>query len=257
MKPTAVRMAGPSPLRFDPAIEKVAYMSKNRWRYFRWTPRTALITFICESQKTTDGQYNMRAKLRAVKDADVTQPHAQKAAVAHEDAKNGTAADAAARCVKPGSTTTSKHETKAGAKALDTHKEGTKCTSCDSIKNTRDLDGKKETSRLTKSVQLTSLRPYYTNYTIPQRLINLYKKCTSCASGITNPPTASKESVREQWNPSAFRPLKEIDNGGRLGRGFKASWALARHEDTMFDMPDVDNEAEEFESDDELDGAPY
>ncbi|KAJ9650045.1 hypothetical protein H2198_010633 [Neophaeococcomyces mojaviensis] len=66
-------MAGPSPLKFDPAIEKLAYMNKNRWRYFRWTPRTAFVTFMfvgfvpgvmLYAFGATDGKYNMRAKLR-------------------------------------------------------------------------------------------------------------------------------------------------------------------------------------------------
>ncbi|KAL9067019.1 MAG: hypothetical protein Q9161_007192 [Pseudevernia consocians] len=30
----------------DPAIVKYNNMSANRWRYFRWTPRTAWITFV-------------------------------------------------------------------------------------------------------------------------------------------------------------------------------------------------------------------
>lgn len=30
----------------DPAFEKYLLMNKNRWKYFRWTPRTAFITFM-------------------------------------------------------------------------------------------------------------------------------------------------------------------------------------------------------------------
>ncbi|KAK5950673.1 hypothetical protein OHC33_008340 [Knufia fluminis] len=172
-------------------------MSKNRWRYFRWTPRTALITFMYVGFFPGLLLYGFGSTDTAVKDPSINQAQKQEAADTHEHASD-TAVEAAAKSLKTKSTTTSKHETEAGAKALDTHKEGTKCTSCDSIKNTRDLDGE-------------------------GRDKPAHKQCTSCASGITNPPTASKESVREQWNPSAFRPLKEIDNGGRLGRGFKAS----------------------------------
>ncbi|OQV05917.1 hypothetical protein CLAIMM_10572 isoform 2 [Cladophialophora immunda] len=39
-------MAGPTPLRHDPALEKYNQLNKERWRYFRWTPRTAFISFM-------------------------------------------------------------------------------------------------------------------------------------------------------------------------------------------------------------------
>ncbi|KAK7897785.1 hypothetical protein LTR67_004415 [Exophiala xenobiotica] len=39
-------MAGPTPLRLDPAYEKYGQLNKERWKYFKWTPRTAWISFM-------------------------------------------------------------------------------------------------------------------------------------------------------------------------------------------------------------------
>ncbi|KAJ9616587.1 hypothetical protein H2200_000306 [Cladophialophora chaetospira] len=66
-------MAGPTPLRHDPALEKMYQLNANRWRYFRWTPRTAFISFMYAvfvpgvvgyAFAKTDGKWDMRAKLR-------------------------------------------------------------------------------------------------------------------------------------------------------------------------------------------------
>ncbi|CAH0018103.1 unnamed protein product [Clonostachys rhizophaga] len=57
--------------RPDPAYQKVAAMTKNRVQYFRFTPRTARITFIYVAvipalvgylAYQTDGLYNLKAK---------------------------------------------------------------------------------------------------------------------------------------------------------------------------------------------------
>ncbi|KAF7503762.1 hypothetical protein GJ744_003304 [Endocarpon pusillum] len=66
-------MAGPSSLRLDPALQKYYDLNKNRWRYFRWSPRTAWIGFVYAALIPTglgyvfwrtDGKWDMRAKLR-------------------------------------------------------------------------------------------------------------------------------------------------------------------------------------------------
>jgi len=66
-------MAGHSSLRLDPALQKYYELNKNRWRYFRWTPRTAFISFMYAGFVPfvtgyvfykTDGKYDMRGKLR-------------------------------------------------------------------------------------------------------------------------------------------------------------------------------------------------
>ncbi|KIX94789.1 uncharacterized protein Z520_09479 [Fonsecaea multimorphosa CBS 102226] len=66
-------MAGPTPLRHDPALEKYNQLNKERWRYFRWTPRTAFISFMYAifvpsvvgyTFAKTDGKWDLRAKLR-------------------------------------------------------------------------------------------------------------------------------------------------------------------------------------------------
>ncbi|KAI0430480.1 NADH:ubiquinone oxidoreductase 6.6kD subunit [Xylaria sp. FL1042] len=55
----------------DPAIQKLGTMTKNRHKYFRWTPRTAGITFAYAVvvpfifgviAYQTDGKYDFRAK---------------------------------------------------------------------------------------------------------------------------------------------------------------------------------------------------
>ncbi|KMU72603.1 hypothetical protein CISG_09793 [Coccidioides immitis RMSCC 3703] len=38
-------MAGPSNLHLDPALQKYYDANKNRYKYFRWTPRTAWLSF--------------------------------------------------------------------------------------------------------------------------------------------------------------------------------------------------------------------
>ncbi|KAL2054685.1 hypothetical protein ABVK25_004989 [Lepraria finkii] len=60
-------------LAMDPALVKYNNMSANRWKYFRWTPRTALITFMYVVAVpsaigylgfVTDGKYDLRNKRR-------------------------------------------------------------------------------------------------------------------------------------------------------------------------------------------------
>ncbi|KAF2084048.1 hypothetical protein K490DRAFT_69163 [Saccharata proteae CBS 121410] len=60
-------------LSMDPALVKYGNINNNRYKYFRWTPRTVWITvayvFIVPSMLgvvayTTDGKYNMRGKRR-------------------------------------------------------------------------------------------------------------------------------------------------------------------------------------------------
>lgn len=57
----------------DPAIVRLGNMTTSRYRYFRWTPRTALITFnymilvpflVGTVAWSTEGKYNFRAKRR-------------------------------------------------------------------------------------------------------------------------------------------------------------------------------------------------
>jgi len=53
--------------------------------------------------------------------------------------------------------------------------------------------------------------------------------------------------------------LNEIDNGRPFGKGFKATWTLARHNENMLDLvePESDCDAEDYDSGGELDEAPY
>ncbi|KAI8628598.1 NADH:ubiquinone oxidoreductase 6.6kD subunit [Xylariaceae sp. FL1651] len=60
-------------MAMDPAIQKLGTMTTNRHKYFRWTPRTAGITFVYAIlvpsifgviAYQTDGKYDMRAKRR-------------------------------------------------------------------------------------------------------------------------------------------------------------------------------------------------
>ncbi|KAK0722855.1 hypothetical protein B0T26DRAFT_704311 [Lasiosphaeria miniovina] len=57
----------------DPAIVRLGNMNTNRYKYFRWTPRTAWITFMYVAvvpsivgviAYSTDGKYDLRAKRR-------------------------------------------------------------------------------------------------------------------------------------------------------------------------------------------------
>ncbi|CAK7274449.1 hypothetical protein SEPCBS57363_006169 [Sporothrix epigloea] len=57
----------------DPAILKLNNMTTNRYKYFRWTPRTARITFMYVAvvpalfgimAYSTEGKWNLRAKRR-------------------------------------------------------------------------------------------------------------------------------------------------------------------------------------------------
>ncbi|KAF3059532.1 putative nadh:ubiquinone oxidoreductase subunit protein [Daldinia childiae] len=58
-------------MSMDPAIQKLGNMTTNRHKFFRWTPRTARITFMYAIvvpaiftvvAYTTDGKYELRAK---------------------------------------------------------------------------------------------------------------------------------------------------------------------------------------------------
>ncbi|KAF3012184.1 hypothetical protein G7054_g10016 [Neopestalotiopsis clavispora] len=58
-------------LAFDPSIQKLGTMQTNRVKYFRWTPRTARITFMYAVfvpvlfgivAYQTDGKWDLRAK---------------------------------------------------------------------------------------------------------------------------------------------------------------------------------------------------
>ncbi|KAH8890900.1 hypothetical protein GQ53DRAFT_747133 [Thozetella sp. PMI_491] len=60
-------------LRQDPAIVRLSHMIENRYKYFRWTPRTAWISFvyIVAVPATVgylgyqqDGKWDLKAKLR-------------------------------------------------------------------------------------------------------------------------------------------------------------------------------------------------
>ncbi|KAI1412917.1 NADH:ubiquinone oxidoreductase 6.6kD subunit [Hypoxylon sp. FL1857] len=60
-------------MALDPAIQKLGAMTTNRHKYFRWTPRTARITFMFVVvvpsifgvvAYKTDGKYDFRAKRR-------------------------------------------------------------------------------------------------------------------------------------------------------------------------------------------------
>ncbi|KAI0901944.1 NADH:ubiquinone oxidoreductase 6.6kD subunit [Annulohypoxylon nitens] len=66
-------MAGAEHYRLaaDPAIQKIATVTSNRHKYFRWTPRTARITFayavvvplvLGTIAYQTDGKFELRAK---------------------------------------------------------------------------------------------------------------------------------------------------------------------------------------------------
>lgn len=63
----------------------------------------------------------------------------------------------------------------------------------------------------------------------------------------------------EKWDPKEYKRLDEVDNGRRMGGGFKASWTFARHEGNTLDLegPDSDWEAEDVESDGETENPPY
>ncbi|KAF3770086.1 NADH:ubiquinone oxidoreductase 6.6kD subunit [Cryphonectria parasitica EP155] len=58
-------------LAADPAIIRLNSINSNRYKYFRWTPRTALITFnyivavpliLGVAAYSTEGKWNFRAK---------------------------------------------------------------------------------------------------------------------------------------------------------------------------------------------------
>lgn len=60
-------------VKFDPALQKLNTMTTTRYRYFRWTPRNARITFMYivvvpsilgSIAYNTDGKWDLRAKRR-------------------------------------------------------------------------------------------------------------------------------------------------------------------------------------------------
>ncbi|KAL1954084.1 hypothetical protein VTO42DRAFT_1772 [Malbranchea cinnamomea] len=66
-------MAGANNVRFDPALQKYYEANKYRYKYFRWTPRTAWITFVYAGLVPSillyvgykaDGKYEFRGKRR-------------------------------------------------------------------------------------------------------------------------------------------------------------------------------------------------
>ncbi|KAF2431490.1 hypothetical protein EJ08DRAFT_648759 [Tothia fuscella] len=74
IQPTLRRMAGhANTLHMDPALVKYANMQVNRYKYFRWTTKTAWITFayvvavpsvVGYFAYTTDGKWDLRGKRR-------------------------------------------------------------------------------------------------------------------------------------------------------------------------------------------------
>ncbi|KXT16266.1 hypothetical protein AC579_476 [Pseudocercospora musae] len=73
MRPSFRRMAGHNSIHMDPALVKYANMYVKRHEYFRWTPRTAWLTFTyvfaipagaLYFAWTTDGKWDMRGKLK-------------------------------------------------------------------------------------------------------------------------------------------------------------------------------------------------
>ncbi|EEH39532.1 hypothetical protein PAAG_08800 [Paracoccidioides lutzii Pb01] len=67
-------MAGPNPnLLLDPGLQKYYELNINRYKYFRWTPRTAWISFcymalvpgiLAYIGCKTDGKFEFRGKRR-------------------------------------------------------------------------------------------------------------------------------------------------------------------------------------------------
>ncbi|RPA83761.1 NADH:ubiquinone oxidoreductase 6.6kD subunit [Ascobolus immersus RN42] len=66
-------MAESKSMHLDPAYVKYQNMSANRWKYFRWTPRTARVTFryvvffptlVGLLAYNTDGKFQLRGKQR-------------------------------------------------------------------------------------------------------------------------------------------------------------------------------------------------
>ncbi|KAF2672832.1 NADH:ubiquinone oxidoreductase 6.6kD subunit [Microthyrium microscopicum] len=64
---------GPQVVNMDPALLKWYNMSANRYKYFKWTPRTARISLVYVAiipaaflyvGLQTDGKYEFRGKLR-------------------------------------------------------------------------------------------------------------------------------------------------------------------------------------------------
>ncbi|KAL1587684.1 hypothetical protein WHR41_03706 [Cladosporium halotolerans] len=73
MRPTLAKMAGGNAVNLDPALVRYANMYVKRHEYFRWTPRTAWISFayviavpsaFLYMAYKTEGKWNLRGKLR-------------------------------------------------------------------------------------------------------------------------------------------------------------------------------------------------
>jgi len=76
MRQTLVRLAGghgPKVLNMDPAYAKWYSMSSNRYKYFKWTPKTTRVTvqyvvvipaILAYFAYQQDGKWNFRGKLR-------------------------------------------------------------------------------------------------------------------------------------------------------------------------------------------------
>ncbi|KAK5164478.1 uncharacterized protein LTR77_009684 [Saxophila tyrrhenica] len=73
MRPTLMRMAHANSVHMDPALVRYANMYVKRHEFFRWTPRTAWITFayviavpscFLYLAYRTEGKYDLRGKRR-------------------------------------------------------------------------------------------------------------------------------------------------------------------------------------------------
>ncbi|KAK5097348.1 hypothetical protein LTR24_002217 [Lithohypha guttulata] len=84
-------------------------------------------------------------------------------------------------------------------------------------------------------------------------------KCTSCNSPQRESSENTSDGFVEKWDAKAFKPMKEVDNGRRLGEGFRTTWTLARSGENTLDLvePDSDSEADDAESGDEAADYPY
>jgi len=85
------------------------------------------------------------------------------------------------------------------------------------------------------------------------------QKYTSRSSTQRETSDDSNDDFAENWGAKAFKSLKDIDNGKRLGEGFKATWTSARSGGNMLDLveSDSDREEDDVESGDEADEYPY
>ncbi|QIW96533.1 hypothetical protein AMS68_002051 [Peltaster fructicola] len=73
MRPTIARMAGANSVNMDPALVRYANLYVKRHEYFRWTPKTAWLSFIyiiavpsalLYAGFATEGKWQLRGKRR-------------------------------------------------------------------------------------------------------------------------------------------------------------------------------------------------